>query len=108
MFPQTLLRIDASRKKFRKKFHGSRRKFHPPVPTVGHRRALCPPLSLLPFIGAPNPLLSSHDGVPDGVGSARPDGAEFDHIVRVKISQFEPILCDVGGGEEVVLLVLTL
>src|SRR3989442_11864393 len=108
MFPQTLLRIDASWKLFRKKFYDSGKKFHLPVPTVGHRHALCPPLSILRFIGAPTRLPSSNDGVPDGVGSARPDGAEFYHVVRVKVSQLEPILGDVGGREQVVLLVLTL
>src|SRR6266567_4743724 len=108
MFPQTLPGIDASRKLFRKKFCESGKKFHPPGPGGwSSPRTLSAPVHITNHWFT-TPSHSSNDGVPDGVGSARPDGAEFYHIVRVKISQLEPILGDVGGREQVVLLILTL
>src|SRR6266566_711543 len=108
MFPQTLLRIDADRKQFRKKILRLRKKIPPPGPGGwSSPRTLSAPVHIT-IHWRTNLSPSSNDGVPDGVGSARPDGAEFYHIVRVKISQLEPILGDVRGREQVVLLILTL
>src|SRR5262245_66444677 len=82
------------------------KKLPPAAQTVGPHHALCPSLSIIRFMGAPTRSLFSHDGVPDRVWSARSDGAEFYHVVRVKVCQLEPILGTVRGREQIVFLIL--